>query len=488
MATFGHFFTMRYTQIKKTEKIKQKASILYLFSNENKLDKALLNQDEIAWLKQIVSGKADEIHAFNKLGYFVFALKVEDTLLSNLEKIRKKAASLVAKLNGAEESEIQLVNQTGNYQVALAAAEGLALANYQFSRHINKKKGFKAHTLKTISVLDKEVSSKQLTALQHVVNASLKARDLVNEPLNFLNATDLANLFQEMGKEAGFKVTVLNKKKIESLKMGGLLAVNKGSIDPPTFSILEYKPAKPANKKPIVLVGKGVVYDTGGISLKSTANMDTMKCDMAGAAAVGCTLYAVAMNKLNVHVIGLVPATDNRPDGNACVPGDIITISDGTTVEVLNTDAEGRLILSDALVYARQYKPELVIDLATLTGSAVAAIGTFGTVMMGNADKSIKQKLVESGEQVNERLAEFPFWDEYAELIKSEIADLKNVGGPLAGSITAGKFLEHFTNYPYIHLDIAGPAFLDNARGYLTKGGTGVGVRLLVDFLSKYSN
>jgi len=286
-----------------------------------------------------------------------------------------------------------------------------------------------------------------------------------------------------MGKHAGFSVEVLNKAKIKQLKMGGLLAVNAGSVDEPTFSIMEYKPKNPKNKNPYVLVGKGVVYDTGGLSLKPTPNsMDLMKCDMAGGAAVGCAMYAIAKAKLNVHVIGLVPATDNRPGFNAFAPGDVITMMDGTTVEMLNSDAEGRMILADALHYAKRYKPELTIDLATLTGAAAAAIGSFGIVGMGNAKQKQKDKLYTSGFNVHERIAEFPFWEEYDELIKSDIADQKNLGGPYGGSITAGKFLVKYTDYPYYHLDIAGPAFLTGKDSYRGKGGTGYGVRLLFDF------
>jgi leucyl aminopeptidase len=233
-----------------------------------------------------------------------------------------------------------------------------------------------------------------------------------------------------------------------------------------------------------VLVGKGVVYDTGGLSLKPSNSMDTMKCDMSGAAAVIGTLCAIAGQGLPIHVIGLIPATDNRPGGNAITPGDVITISDGTTVEVLNTDAEGRLILADALHYAKKYKPQLVIDLATLTGAAARAIGPNATVAMGNAGREVWEQLQTSAANTHERLVEFPFWDEYNDLLKSEIADLKNIGGAEAGAITAGKFLEHFTDYPYVHLDIAGPAFLDSPWGYYGKGGTGVGVRLLTDFLT----
>jgi leucyl aminopeptidase len=246
---------------------------------------------------------------------------------------------------------------------------------------------------------------------------------------------------------------------------------------------MEWKPKGATNIKPIVLVGKGVVYDTGGLSLKPTPNsMDIMKCDMGGSAAVVGTMYAISKAKLKIHVVGLVPATDNRPSGNAYAPGDVITMHNGSTVEVLNTDAEGRLILADALSYAKKYNPKIVIDLATLTGAAARAIGKQGIVAMGN-DQQTLCDLKESGHRVHERLAEFPFWEEYKDDLKSTVADLKNLGGAEAGAITAGKFLEHFTDYPYTHLDIAGPAFTQIPFNYRGQGGTGVGVRLLFDFL-----
>jgi len=211
-----------------------------------------------------------------------------------------------------------------------------------------------------------------------------------------------------------------------------------------------------------------------------------MKCDMGGSAAVVGTLYAIAKAQLPLHVIGLVPATDNRPSGNAYAPGDVIRMHDGSTVEVLNTDAEGRLILADALSFAKKYQPELVIDLATLTGAAARAIGKQGIVAMGNDQKTMSL-LKESGQKVHERIAELPFWDEYKDDLKSTIADLKNLGGAEAGAITAGKFLEHFTDYPYTHLDIAGPAFMTSPFSYHGTGATGVGVRLLFDFLKTKS-
>ena len=243
--------------------------------------------------------------------------------------------------------------------------------------------------------------------------------------------------------------------------MGGVLAVNSGSFTDPSFSILEWKPANAVNEQPIVLVGKGIVYDTGGLSLKPTPNsMDLMKSDMAGSAAVIGGIYAIAQAKLNVHVIALIPATDNRPGNNAYAPGDVITMYDGTTVEVLNTDAEGRLILADALHYAKQYNPMLVLDFATLTGAAVRAIGKEGIVCMGTADEATKSTMKQAGQQQYERLVEFPLWAEYGEQLKSSIADITNLGGPTAGAITAGKFLEHFTDYPWMHFDIAGSAFI----------------------------
>jgi leucyl aminopeptidase len=260
-----------------------------------------------------------------------------------------------------------------------------------------------------------------------------------------------------------------------------------GSSEPPTFSILEWNPARARNKKPIVLIGKGVVYDTGGLSLKPTSNsMDFMKSDMAGAATVTGAMMAISRAKLPLHVIALIPATDNRPGYNAFAPGDVITMYNGSSVEVMNTDAEGRLLLADALHYAKQYQPELVLDFATLTGSAAVACGPEAICFMGTADKSIKDKIQHCGFEVHERLIEFPLWKEYGEYLKSSIADLKNLGGSSSGMITAGKFLEHFTDYPWLHFDIAGPAFLKSANHYRGREATGVGVRLLFDFLKKY--
>jgi leucyl aminopeptidase len=472
------------TQISQKSKLSTSSNVLIITDKFSNSPDFSFPKDVSDYILNELKKEDKKTVSLNNLGRYISIMIVDakGDLNSLKEKVRKHAATVTDALNGLKEKEVFVYNQTKLATLSLAAAEGLALANYQFNRHITSKKK-QVNTLQHITIVSATVKPSDVTNLNIVVDATAKARDLVNEPVNILNATDLSNAFKDMGKHAGFKVEVLNKTKIKELKMGGLLAVNAGSVDEPTFSIMEYKPKNAKNKNPYVLVGKGVVYDTGGLSLKPTANsMDLMKCDMAGGAAIGCAMYAIAKAKLNIHVIGLVPATDNRPGFNAFAPGDIITMMDGTTVEMLNSDAEGRMILADALHYAKRYKPELTIDLATLTGAAAAAIGSFGIVGMGNAKQRQKERLYTSGFNVHERIAEFPFWEEYDELIKSDIADQKNLGGPYGGSITAGKFLVKYTDYPYYHLDIAGPAFITGKDNYRGKGGTGYGVRLLFDF------
>jgi leucyl aminopeptidase len=399
-----------------------------------------------------------------------------------LEAARTAAHALHNTLKDLDASSVNLVSNGVSRSQMLAFVEGLWLTNYSFNKYFTKQDP-QTFSLDTTAVTCNEVTATDLDLLTVALEGTFFSRDLVNEPLSYLTATKLAEEMQEKSREAGYTIEVFNKKKIESLRMGGLLAVNKGSIDPPTFSILEWKPENAVNEKPYVIVGKGVVFDTGGLSLKPTSDsMDYMKCDMGGAAAVAGAMYTIAKTKLPVHVIGLVPATDNRPDGNAYVPGDVITMYDGSTVEVLNTDAEGRMILADALSYAKQYDPQLVIELSTLTGAAHAAVGKYAIVGMGNADRETMESLKSSGFNTFERIAEFPFWDDFSELLKSDIADQKNIGGKYAGAITAGKFLEKFTSYPFIHLDIAGPSFNKAQDNYRGKGGSGVGTRLLFDF------
>ncbi len=459
------------------------ANTAYLVKGIQDLKALNLSNPEFEYVKKEHRAKRSviEINRYKNHLYVVFN-DLNGTKSKRLEKSRKSGAETEVMLNKAKTERVVVYPVNSTIEECLAFTEGLLLSNYQFLKY-RKDTAKKANTLREVDIYSDEIEEDNLNELRIIVDAVYKVRDMVNEPVMELNAEKFAREIQKMGSESGAKVEVFNKKKIESLKMGGLLAVNKGSIDPPTFTIMEWKPGKAINRKPVILVGKGVVYDTGGLSLKPTNYMDTMKCDMAGGAAVAGAIYAIARAKLPVYVIGLIPATDNRPDGNAYTPGDVITMYDGTTVEVLNTDAEGRMILADALSYAKKYKPELVIDIATLTGAAMRAIGRQAMVGMKNKAEADFDLLKRSGDYVHERIVEFPLWEEYKEDLKSEIADMKNIGGAEAGAITAAKFLEHFTDYPYIHLDIAGPSWFTKKDSYRTAGGSGVGVRLFYDFI-----
>lgn len=458
-------------------------SSIYIYSNLKELDSLELSKSELAYVENAIEDKGFKACVINRYPAFLYLVKVSSKNLAKeqyQEKMRGEGVQCAKMLAASKTKSVGVMSLTPEAGT-IHVAEGLALGAYQFLKYYSDKDK-RSNGLEEVLLCDE--SEEAVLRLQAIIGGVYTARNLVNEPVSYLTAEQLSEEAVRMGKEKGVKVEVLNKKKIESLKMGGLLAVNKGSIDPPTFSILEYTPENAVNEKPLVFVGKGVVYDTGGLSLKPTAgSMDSMKSDMGGAAAVIGSLSAIAEAKLPVKVIGLIPATDNRPGQKAYTPGDVITMFDGSTVEVLNTDAEGRMILADALAYAKKLNPELVIDLATLTGAAAVAIGRYGIVAMGTADDSEMLRLENSGREVYERIARFPFWDEYNELLKSTIADVKNIGGREGGAITAGKFLERFTDYPWIHLDIAGPAFLAADDSYRLQGGTGVGVRLLFDFV-----
>ena len=430
--------------------------------------------------------KLVHLNHFSHQHYFV-VLADKPTPGQVAEALRRNGHTLHGLLKADKVAEVYVYNLSATPAAALLLAEALSLSAYQFEGYKTDEKSRKAPALTKISLVGDAATTAALTELDGLLQGVFLARDLVNAPLNKLNAVQFAERMAEAGDAAGYTTDILDLAKIEALRMGGLLAVNLGSPEPPTFSILEYKPANAQNTKPYVLVGKGVVFDTGGLSLKPTPNsMDMMKCDMAGGAAVAGTLFALAKNNVPLHVIGLVPATDNRPGGLAYAPGDVITMHSGLTVEVKNTDAEGRLLLADALSFAKRYEPTLVIDLATLTGAAVRALATEASAVMGTADTATLKQLSDAGYAVHERLVEFPLWDEYADHIKSDIADLSNLGKGEAGHISAAKVLERFAEgYPWIHLDIAGPAYLTAAESYRSKGGTGVGVRLLYEFLTR---
>ncbi len=382
---------------------------------------------------------------------------------------------------------------------AQALVEGFCLGAYRFRRYKTDEDDFAGTERLLIHTDEEQREAAEVGARRGraIAEAVMTARDLVNRSPDEKTAPLLAELIQASGEAHGYGVEVWDKARIEEEGMGGLLAVNRGSEAPPTFSILTHQPGDAVNERPVVLVGKGVVFDTGGLSLKPTkGSMDHMKADMAGAAAVVGAFEAMADLEVPLHVIGLIPATDNRPGKSAYVPGDVVRMHAGATVEVLNTDAEGRMLLADALSLAKGYDPELVIDLATLTGAQVVALGSeVAAVMTSETDGAAERldAMQKAAARSGDRVHPLPMFAHYAELLESDVADFKNVGGREAGSITAGKFLEHFTKtdgeaaYPWLHIDIAGPAFLDSAKPYRPKGGTGFGVRLLVAFLDDYA-
>jgi len=486
-----------------TNREQELGHLVVILSKLSKLPSGILTKDEKTYLVSQVEEHKEDLVTFNKLSYHVFIcfVRTEKEIVRQLENTRQAGDKIAAHLNKIKAARVTLFDAVSEGDLVLALAEGMALGSYQFLKY--KSVPEHENTLCDIEIYSSTLenaeemspaspqrlpgkrSSYRVSDLNTLIKAVFRCRDLINEPNLFLTATRFAQEVVALSHEAGVNVKVLDKQEITELKMGGLLGVNQGSFEPPTFTIMEWRPNDAKNKRPVVLVGKGVVYDTGGMNLKTGDWMLNMKDDMSGAAAVAAAIYAIAAARLPVYVVGLMPATDNRPGVQALVSGDIITMHSGKTVEVLNTDAEGRLLLADALSYAKLYNPALVIDLATLTGSAMRAVGKFAAAAMQSGAAEAMELLKLSGFKVNERLVEFPMWDEYGDQIKSDLADLKNSGPAEAGMITAGKFLENFTDYPFIHLDIAGPAFNEKADSYRGQGGTGFGVRLLFDFIQR---
>lgn len=452
---------------------------IILISNENQIAKFDFSENLNQQITNAIKEEKTKVWSlYTDKKYVVYSSK------SDKQSLRKFGAIIYKQLkeDGEKVAHFEFLEGLEEEKV-YALVEGIVLSSYDFLKYKSKKA---EHDL-TLYLDKNHLSEENCQELNVISEATSLTKTLVNEPPNFLNAPQFSKEIQKAGEKFGFEVEVLNKKEIEELGMGGLLGVNKGSTIPPTFNIMHYKPSNAVNKQPIVLVGKGVTFDTGGYSLKTGGHMSTMKSDMGGGASVLGIISAVAGNKLPYHVIGIIPATDNKIDGDALLVDDIITTMDKTTVEVQNTDAEGRLILCDGLTYAKRFNPELVIDIATLTGASAAITGDFGVVVAGNIQEEI-DKLKVLGEDVYERIIQLPLWEEHRELLKSEVADIKNIGGPIAGASTAGKFLEHFTDYNWIHMDIAGAAFLDSAKDYRQSGGTAVSVRLLYKYIKNKAN
>ena len=399
---------------------------------------------------------------------------------SSLEMVRKMAGMAIRSVQNLK--HVAFMPLGNSKETLRAIIDGAILGNYRFDRLKSDKKKI---NLETISFFTgkAEVKQSQVTTAQIIDEATCFARDLANMPANLLSPTILSDEAKKLGDKYKIQVKVLSEDDLRKLKMGALLGVAQGSINRPKLVVWEYHGEK-TSKPPIVFVGKGVTFDSGGISIKPSDGMEAMKGDMSGAGAIISLIAVMGRLRPKINIVGITPLVENMPSGTAYRPGDVLTASNGKTIEVISTDAEGRLILADALVYARQFKPQYVVDMATLTGACMVALGMniCGGVM--GKDQKLINMLIRAGEESGERVWQLPLWNEYKDLIKSSAADMKNTGGRWGGAITAASFLSEFAEgYPWAHLDIAGMDHEDGDHPYRFKGGTGFGVRLLSQFI-----
>ncbi len=370
--------------------------------------------------------------------------------------------------------------------VGQTLTEGAILGSYQFTAYRSDAQTGKDVKAMTILAPQKDQLRQLSEGIRRGVataEATVFVRDLCNHPSNVMTPTKIAQEAKVIAKETSVALKVLEQKDMEKLGMGALLGVARGSHEPPKFIILEYRGARKKDERPVVLVGKTITFDTGGISLKPAENMEHMKADMTGGAEVLAAMRATARLKLPLNLVSILPATENMPGGRAMKPGDIVKTLSGKTVEVQNTDAEGRLILSDGLSYAARYKPSALIDIATLTGACVVALGQFAIGMFGT-DAKLTEAIRKAGLRAGERVWEMPLWEDYFEQLRSDVADMRNIGGRGGGMITAALFLSKFVgDIPWVHLDIASTDWSERERAYIPKGPTGIGTRLLIQFL-----
>lgn len=492
-------------KVKRGEPLKQKTPCLVLSAFEGKLRTPLLKElDQIlegalsrAARDKEFSGKQKEtllLHPGKRLpAERVLLVGLGKEKGAGLERLRQAAGTAAHFLQNRRVDSFTFdlpslpLRRIVPQDLAHGIAEGMILASYRFDRFRTEKREELPPPLQEAWLLvEKQPEVKDaeqgISRALAICRGVVLARDLVNMPGNIKSPDFLAQQARAIAEETGIKCTVLEQKELEKEGLGAMLGVAQGSVREPRLIVLEYRGGN-GEARPVALVGKGVVFDAGGISLKPSEKMDEMKMDMGGGATVLGAMLAASLLKLPINLVGIVPAVENLPSGSAIRPGDILTSLSGRTIEVLNTDAEGRLILADALTYAKRFDPRVVIDLATLTGACVIALGHHATAVLGNHDGLIRQ-LINAGEQTGERLWQLPLWEDYAIQIRSEIADVKNIGGRPAGTITAAAFLQKFAeDFTWAHLDIAGTAWEEKGRPYTPKGGTGVGVRLLVHFL-----
>lgn len=412
----------------------------------------------------------------------------------DLEGARQAAATAVRRARELKAQHIAtIIHGAGIGSLPIAAAaqatvEGSLLAHYTYAAP--KQDSNKRHHITTLTLVEHDAS--KLTDIEHgracaeaIVAGVTVARNLINLPPNVATPKRLADEAAQIAETHDLGLLIGGRKWAAQHNMGAFLAVAQGAGFPPKFIVLEHNRDR-ADLPTIVLVGKGITFDTGGISIKPSERMEAMKSDMGGAAAVLGAMKAIATLDLPLHVVGITPCTENMPDAFAYRPADVITASNGKTIEIISTDAEGRMVLADALVYAQRYKPDAVIDLATLTGACVIALGSGVAAGLFSNDEALRDRLMTASGNTRERLWPLPLWDDYRQAIKSEVADMKNSGGRFGGVGTSAVFLKEFTDYSWAHLDIAGMALTEKDKGYVPSGGTGFGVRLLVDLLQNW--
>lgn len=413
-----------------------------------------------------------------------------------LEKLRRAAATVARRARKLKVEEVVFVPRVPRNSDAegafRAAAEGAALGLYRFKRYKTSGEGSAGEDEEYPSNLDLLGSGGEEDASRRGVEVGTKlaaatsiARDLANEPSNTATPEYLADRASEIAARHSMEVTVLDRAGIEAEGLTGLSTVGRSASNEPRFIVMEHR--KGGDAPPIVLIGKAVTFDSGGISIKPSGGMEEMKFDMSGGAAVIGAMEAVGALDLPLNVVALVPSTENLPGGDAFKPGDVLRMRSGKTVEILSTDAEGRLILADALTYAARYEPAAVIDCATLTGACLVALGHHAAGLMGN-DEDLITEVQAAGETVGERAWPLPLFEEYTEQIKGDTADIKNTGGRFGGALTAGAFLKEFAEFPWAHLDIAGTAYSNKGSAYATKGASGAPARLLLEFLLNRSS
>ncbi|MBI4286355.1 MAG: leucyl aminopeptidase [Chloroflexi bacterium] len=440
-----------------------------------------------------VKGKPDEVTVLHSLGKIpaTWVAIIGMGKLQDVTKDRVRRAVAIAGRALRQRKAKNIATSAPGFsgvtpeEAAQAITEGSLLGLYAFRKHITKEPDFTK--IKQLTVLDADTARLPVIARGYekgrvLAEATNLARDMVNEPGNYMTPTRMAEVATELARDYRLEVNVLEREQMRELGMGALLGVSQGSAQPPKLIVLSYK-GSDSGQLDIALVGKAITFDSGGISLKSAEGMGDMKGDMAGGAAVIAAMGGIARFKPKVNVVGIVPATENMPSGTAQRPGDIVTAMNGKTIEIISTDAEGRLTLADALSYANKLNAKAIIDVATLTGACRIALGDVTSGVFGNNQEWIDRVLA-AATAAGERLWQMPMFDEYKEQIKSDVADMKNTGGRFGGAITAAQFLAEFAGEtPWVHIDIAGPGMLEKERGYLVKGGTGVSVRTLVSLV-----